>query len=385
VLQTCTVGGDLFAWSDGVTPQGELLCSIPDASESPKKCLWLPRSRSVLTIIGTNIAFLSYLNGRLIRRIETEQSIQDAALNPLTESFALALSDGTISIWNSDGDEQTAVLQHGDLTQFVEFSRDGKFLLSQGDGQIRLWDSEGGSRLVPGSENIGYACLTPDSQSIVYSVLSPSNTIFQAPLDSLLGTRITDDYLDYRYAVTFSEASDRFVWQRKQAGGKKSPYAAQFMKLSGDEVGHTKGRFTPTTFAWSNDDSVVYAGCQDGTIQRIDVATGNVDWTGIALRKGETAVFTPEGKFLSGKPGVIDREFVFVLRGPDGVCELYSPSEFYEQFSDVLPPDITEAQEEPLEDDPSEQSLADPSASTEIPADSLDTEDEESNSEDLTP
>jgi WD40 repeat protein len=73
------------------------------------------------------------------------EPVMAVAFSPDDKTIASGSEDKLIYIWNTETGEAISTLEgHTGKVQFLEFSPDGKYLLSSGGTQIFLWNLETG-------------------------------------------------------------------------------------------------------------------------------------------------------------------------------------------------------------------------------------------------
>ena len=93
-------------------------------------------------------------------------NVESVAFSPDGQLLACGDSDGNIYLWNAATGETIKILEwHDDYVRTLEFSTDGKMLVSTSDAEIRFWDVTTGKTLKKVS---GYeVSLSPDWQTFV--------------------------------------------------------------------------------------------------------------------------------------------------------------------------------------------------------------------------
>jgi len=182
-------------------------------------------------------------------------TVNDVAWSPDGARLALALSDGTIQIWDADARQLIIILETGaDSVNSLSWSPDGKQLVSgASDGFVRLWD-------------VGTGGLT-----FLVSLSSPINTVSWSPDGQMLAFVASDNLVQ--------------VWdfQTRQ----------NIATLAGHES-------AVTDVAWSPDGHHLASASHDNTARLWDVETGQNIFT---LEDHELAVtsvaWSPDGHQLA--------------------------------------------------------------------------------------
>lgn len=102
-----------------------------------------------------------------IFRLEGDYS--DIVFSPDSQSFAMALSSGVVSLYNASG-QVIMVFEGENLATRVRFSADGRYLLGFGLNDIVLWSTEDSapiSKIPRGNDDLSLVSFTPDSQQLL--------------------------------------------------------------------------------------------------------------------------------------------------------------------------------------------------------------------------
>lgn len=119
--------------------------------------------------------------------------VTDAALNPVTNTFATSSLDDTIKLWNlQTGDLITTLDGHNRGVNAITFSPDGKLLISGGDDHaVKIWDAFSGTllRTLSGHlRDVTALAVSPDGQFLMTGGEDRSIRVWQLATGKLLKT-----------------------------------------------------------------------------------------------------------------------------------------------------------------------------------------------------
>ena len=106
-------------------------------------------------------------------------------------TLATAASDGKIRVWALDApDAPQRVLDQGGPVRSIQYSPDGRLLLTSGGNSARLWDAGSGVLLhtLPTQRTARAASFSPDGSLIVTIENSPSARVWEAATGTLIST-----------------------------------------------------------------------------------------------------------------------------------------------------------------------------------------------------
>ena len=231
--------------------------------------------------------------GRLLQEIDAHGEVESLAIHPDGKTLAWA-AKGTHQIFRWDlttGGERMPLTGHDTSAESLEFSRDGKLLVSAGGSTIRVWDAATG-REVKEPNEVGTALratISPDGRQIASSQTFPPVILLwdlQSRMDPI---ELTTQNFTSDYNQAFSPDGRMLAYSAGEAGL-----------------------------------NIVLA----------NLADGKASWTIEAPPTVRSITFTPDGKRLvtghsNGQLGIWD---VDVERWPQRACEIANRNLTHEEW-----------------------------------------------------
>jgi WD40 repeat protein/tetratricopeptide (TPR) repeat protein len=134
--------------------------------------------------------------------------VNSISFSPNGQTLASASEDGTVKLWQSDGNQLQTLRGHGNRVTSLSFSPDEKTLISAGgDGTLKLWRLVDGTELqtLQGHDNrVTSVSFSPDGQTVASA--SEDGTV---KLWRIIGSKlqIFNEYDDLVYDLSFSPDS----------------------------------------------------------------------------------------------------------------------------------------------------------------------------------
>ncbi len=130
--------GSIKIW----TRQGELLNSY--AADSDRKFMTIAinsQGKSIATGDNLGVVTLLDINGKFLKGRKVGKKILNLSFHPTQDLVAIATEDPKIELWNIKNNIPESLSGHTDKVESVDFSPDGKTLISASvDRTIRFWD-----------------------------------------------------------------------------------------------------------------------------------------------------------------------------------------------------------------------------------------------------
>jgi len=141
---------------------------------------------------------------------------RDLAWSPDGRRLAAPFLDGTIGIWDLEGEDAPSMLLQGPsgIANCVVWSPDGSRLLSGGEkGEVVIWDTESGTtvREMRGDSQEIYAVAWHPTESLVAVGGDESVLMLWDPADGTVHDRIVGSPFQWIYAVEWSPDGTRFA------------------------------------------------------------------------------------------------------------------------------------------------------------------------------
>lgn len=217
---------------------------------------------------------------RRVRRLEGHQKdIFRFAFAPSGSMLASGSRDKTVRVWNPQNGEELAVLKaHTDRIIGVNFSADGRFLVSASanyDRSIRVWDTSSWNEVAmtkaPANTNAMYAAFSPNGSLLATSGYRGTIRTFAFDGESL--TPAWEEHHDRGEMlphIVFAPDGQTLV----SSGWDKT---LRLWTHEGQEVWRVKAPPYARCFeaaAFSPDGRVIYTATRDETLQAREAATG---------------------------------------------------------------------------------------------------------------
>ncbi|PSR15912.1 hypothetical protein C8255_20585, partial [filamentous cyanobacterium CCP3] len=231
-------------------------------------------------------------------RLEGHSNLVDAvAFNPKDGTLATASHDGSVKLWDSDGQLIPAKLGHDERVLSVAFSHDGQMLASSSaDGVVKLWTKEGEPIGSPIAAHDGFAfsirfnpvidilaSAGADGKVKLWTPQGEGKRSFNAHQDPIREVDFSAD------GLTIATASDDYtvgLWDLYGNAKAGSP-------LKGHQAGVNSVRFSP-------DQQWLASGSDDGSVQlwtssgKLDKALTSSDGSGVWR-----VAFSPDSRYIA--------------------------------------------------------------------------------------
>ena len=266
-----------------------------------------PKGEVVLLHDGTTVWTLPYAGGPLTKLAPYDGKLVQVSWSPDEHTIALAGSRPDIVLVDADGKNVRELRGHTDALYSVQWTRDGRRLLSASDdATARVWTiADGSSMVLRGHDDDVYrARFSPDERSVATSSLDGSARVWnieQPGARTLVeGTAIESLTLDHdraliktptsvaRWDLASGQREPLFSWGEEQHNlglGVPSPDGEQLLVPGADWSMEVRRRHGPpialrghknlvSHVAFSKDGAYLYSSSFDGTVRRWDTATG---------------------------------------------------------------------------------------------------------------
>ncbi|MEM9978406.1 MAG: WD40 repeat domain-containing protein, partial [Cyanobacteria bacterium P01_D01_bin.2] len=115
--------------------------------------------------------------------------VNDVIFSPDGQTLASTSADGTVKLWNLQGEELQTLEGHTNLVYGVSFSPDGQTLAStSADGTVKLWNLQGEElQTLEGHANLVFAVsFSPDGQTLASTSADRTIILWNFNLDDLI-------------------------------------------------------------------------------------------------------------------------------------------------------------------------------------------------------
>jgi len=243
--------------------------------------------------------------------IEHQGEVNSATISPDGKVIASASSSDnstvhTVQLWDLQGNLITAPFKgHTGLISSVAFSPDGKVILSAGaDGTLKLWDLEGNliAPLMRHGDFVFCAVFSPDGQTIASGSIDQTWRLW-----NLQGQPLAPPFAGHDSAVNsiaFSPDSPMIVTGSGSFSDKDN--TVRLWDLQGNQIALCEGHAGPiTSVQFSPKEQMVISGSHDKTVRLWDLQ-GNQIAPPFWHEDGVRAVaFSPDGHMIvSGTGGI---------------------------------------------------------------------------------
>jgi len=175
ILSACTQDSTLKFWHADVSDRSQ---GILGRIQNLGSAAFTPNGRRIVVYHGSDVHMLSSVelwdadNGTPLWTTPRAHlyPISCCAFSRDGIHIVIGLGDSKIRLWNSQtGEEVWTVVGHKNGVQHIDYSADGKSIISYGDWTVKLWDVESGKELrsFPWRSNLSQLIFTPDSRRFI--------------------------------------------------------------------------------------------------------------------------------------------------------------------------------------------------------------------------
>ena len=232
----------------------------------------------------------------LVKTLQQNDKILALTFSPTEPILASAGEDGTVKLWNRNGQLLETLEGHGDRIWGVRFSPDGKSLATASeDKSVKIWALDGVmTDIFTGHTNrVSSVSFSPDGKTII-SASADKNVKLWDRAGRVIKT--LTGHNDWVSSVSWSHDGERLI----SAGGGSEDKTIILWNSQGKRLAILKGHKNwVTSLSWSPDDQMIASGSNDKTIKfwsrggrLLKTLTGHKD-------RITAVAFSPDGKILA--------------------------------------------------------------------------------------
>ncbi|HEY9810266.1 MAG TPA: hypothetical protein V6D13_13130 [Halomicronema sp.] len=232
----------------------------------------------------------------LVKTLQQSDKVLALSFSPTKPILASAGEDGTVKLWNKDGQLLEILEGHTDRIWGVKFSPDGKSLATASeDKSVKIWALDGEmTDIFTGHTNrVNNVSFSPDGKTIISA--SADKTVKLWNREGRVIKTLTG-HKDWVSSVSLSHDGQRVA----SAGAGAEDKTIILWNFEGKRLAILNGHQNwVTSLSWSPDDQIIASGSNDKTI-KIWSRGGSLLKTLTGHKDRITAVaFSPDGKIIA--------------------------------------------------------------------------------------